>query len=650
METQPRSVGDYLNQAEFVVPAYQRPYQWTTDLLEGLWSDLGELYTGSNRKQHYIGVLLSVQEAAPAVAIRGSSSRQWGRHNWSLVDGQQRLVTILLLLAAIRDAGSEDVAQKAKALMTVERGARPRLLAQEEDRELFERIMLNAACELTKDESKTAVGNAYSFFRRQLQAGRESFWSPAPVTQSTPAAATGAGAIKFQQLLKVVTERLDVTDMMLGPEDQSAPAVFDAINGKRRELEPVDLLRNTVFAELNDIQLFTATWASMEAECRKVKLGGARLGTLPLFIDSYLHSLGEGASQYRLARKLNELIIEHAPMSLGARDRRAKVRHVVQEILKSFDDFKIAQSSAFDGFNGAGNSKREEKVVRTFDNISMLSSGPPLPLSLLFLRYRREGILTEAQLDRASRVLEAYLGRRVVAGEKQQLLRSHLGTVTTRLISDFGNGSPISEKVGTKPGRELPSRLLGYLNTANMPMPSDPVMEDAVRNRTDMYKLSARQKFAVLRRLNDEVAGRHIGRIYLAHRERTEPNYSIEHVFPDSFKDRASLTAEWKEQLRDWGQASRDVDELIALRNNLGNLSLVHQNSALGRRPFLNHGRKLGKRTILKDRAPDIGNSVVYTQSSSGIDVERVHWTADDVRGRAAFLAEKMKAAYPTTP
>lgn len=116
-----------------------------------------------------------------------------------------------------------------------------------------------------------------------------------------------------------------------------------------------------------------------------------------------------------------------------------------------------------------------------------------------------------------------------------------------------------------------------------------------------------------------------------------------------SAKDRASLTA-GKEQLRDWGQASRDVDELIALRNNLGNLSLVHQNSTLGRRPFLNHGLKLGKRTILKDRAPDIGNSVVYTQSSSGIDVERVHWTADDVRGRAAFLAEKMKAAYPTTP
>ncbi|KQZ88877.1 hypothetical protein ASD62_05735 [Phycicoccus sp. Root563] len=641
MDIKDSSIGVYLGQVEFVIPAYQRPYQWTNDLLEGLWSDLGEMYVGSNPKRHYLGVLLGARELNASSAVRGKQATTYGRNVWALVDGQQRLVTLLLLLAALRDAGTPAVKRDATALMTVDEPARPRLLGQEEDRELLGRILLTSNVSLSRSEAKTTVGNAYAFFTRQLAAGTTSFWKPVPVGYASSRAPRGK-EIKPAQLLRIVRERLHVTDMMLNQEDQSAPAVFDAINGKRRELEPVDLLRNTVFAELNDIQLFTSTWATMESECRQVKLGGARLGTLPLFIDSYLHSLGEGASQYRLARRLNELILEHAPMNLGADARRRKVRGVIKELVTSFDDFKVAQSSAFDGHG----STYKPAAVRALDNISMLSSGPPLPLSLLLLRYRRTNFISDAQLYDSVRVLESYLGRRIVAGEKQQLLRSHLNSVTAKVIKEFGNASTIAKKMGAGRPRTLAEILARYLNTPGMPMPSDPVLVSAVMDRVDMNKLSARQKFAVLRRLNDEVAGRHIPDIHLSRHDKTRMDYSIEHVFPDSFRDRASITQDWKDQLRDWGQVAGDVDELVGLRNNLGNLTLVHQNSALGRRAFLDKGRKHGKRRILKDRAPDVSNSVVYA-IRGGVNSDRGRWTATDVRERAVFLAQTMKTAYP---
>jgi hypothetical protein len=642
MRTDPQQVSSYLAQAEFVIPAYQRPYQWADDLLEGLWSDLGEMYVGTNTKHHYIGVLLSIAETSPVKAVRGVSPQRHGRTVWSLVDGQQRLVTILLLLAALRDWGTKAVKRDAKVLLTANDGKSPRLLGQEEDRELLTRILLTADPVLSADELRTTVGNAYGFFLRQLHAGSNTFWKPISKRASSSAPNKNQ-QINTLSLFKVVTQRLSLTDMMLDATDQSAPAVFDAINGKRRELEPVDLLRNTVFAELNDIQLFTDSWAKIETESRSVKLGGARLGTLPLFIDSYLHSLGHGASQYRLARRLNELILEQAPMNIGAQKRRAKVQAVVAEIVVGFDDFKLAQSSAFGGYEG----QRRPEAVRTLDNISMLSSGPPLPLSLLFLRYRRIRFLNDAQLLKVVRILESYLARRVVAGERQQLLRSHLGTVAGKLIKEFGNASSVGAKAGSGKAADLAKQLTTHLNAGGMAAPGDKQLATAAQTRLDMNKLSARQRFAVLRRLNDEIAGRHIDGIRLATQRKGSINYSIEHVFPDSFKDPSTITDEWKKQLKTWGQSAAQVKELISLRNNIGNYTLVHQNSALGRRAFLDVGRKHGKRRILKDRAVDVSSSVVNQRSSTGAESQRDSWTAAELRSRAKYLAAVLKAAYP---
>lgn len=634
------SVGEYLSEGQFIIPVYQRPYQWGDDLLEGLWSDLGEMYEGVNTKSHYLGVLLTSPDAAPESLLRGEGPAQLWKAAWPLVDGQQRLVTVLLLLAALRDRSSLAAKKRLKRILTTPAG--PRLVGQEEDRDLLTRILATEQLELSKSETKTRVGNAYYFFRRQLTSGRPSFWRPAkPNTEIK----TAKGLQKFHlpALVDIVLDRLDVTDMLLEPaQDQSAPAVFDAINGKRRELDPVDLLRNTVFAELDDIPLFTSTWATIETESRNVKLASARLGTLPLFIDSYLHSLGESASQHRIARRLNELILKHAPLSLGAATRRKRMRDVVQEIVDSFDDFKVCQSTSFRGYSGTYGAE----VVRAVDNINMLSSGPPLPLCLLFIRHNRLGKLRDHHLLGACRHLESYLGRRVVVGAKQQLLRSHLTSVTKQLIKEFGNASDIGPRKGKAAIGQLPDRLAQLLATQGMPMPTNSEVVAAVTGRCDMNKLSARQKFAILRRLNDQMAGRHVPNIDIQARDGKSGGHSIEHVFPDSFRTPADITPGWQAQLRQWGAKRATVRATIRLRNNLGNYTLVHHNSALGRRPFLDAGRMKGKRHYLGDRAPDLSVMVLNVPSRGG-RVQRTQWMADDINARAVQMAADLRKAYP---
>lgn len=93
----------------FMVPLYQRKYQWGDERLVPFWEDVAakaaEVLEGESKFEHYMGALIlaPVDKAAkfaftPIVQV---------------VDGQQRLTTFQLFLAALREvararAGSPD--------------------------------------------------------------------------------------------------------------------------------------------------------------------------------------------------------------------------------------------------------------------------------------------------------------------------------------------------------------------------------------------------------------------------------------------------------------------------------------------------------------------------------------------------------------
>lgn len=86
---------------QYIVPLYQRPYQWGKKQLQDLWKDIIELTEDrldGQRSSHFIGSLVL---APPPASIAG------GVTTYLVVDGQQRLTTLSLLLAAIRDYRNE---------------------------------------------------------------------------------------------------------------------------------------------------------------------------------------------------------------------------------------------------------------------------------------------------------------------------------------------------------------------------------------------------------------------------------------------------------------------------------------------------------------------------------------------------------------
>jgi uncharacterized protein with ParB-like and HNH nuclease domain len=73
----------------YQIPRYQRPYKWADEQIDKLWDDLTEAYDNEN-ESYFLG---SVITASP----KDSSSYL------DVVDGQQRITTLMILFAVVRD-------------------------------------------------------------------------------------------------------------------------------------------------------------------------------------------------------------------------------------------------------------------------------------------------------------------------------------------------------------------------------------------------------------------------------------------------------------------------------------------------------------------------------------------------------------------
>jgi hypothetical protein len=295
MKTDSIEVGRVLQDPrKLTVPIYQRQYAWKEDRLQPLWDDLvskaDELLEGPPKFQHYMGALI----LAP-----GSDGYSVGRiTSVQVVDGQQRLSTFQLFLAALRHVAMEWKQEGiVKALdvyifndeRSVEADAtladRLKLVPTPADRSIF-RDLMTEPFETVRSRHSDAFyknGNiikgqaprallAYLYFREKI--GHYAAWGSdeqdddtldvermmaAIITKSDPAAGTRLQALADALLIqfKLVIINLE--------EGDDAQVIFETLNSRGEPLLAMDLVRNNIFhrAEAQGEQaegLFETRW------------------------------------------------------------------------------------------------------------------------------------------------------------------------------------------------------------------------------------------------------------------------------------------------------------------------------------------------------------------------------------------------------
>lgn len=141
---------DFLRKSpQFVIPIYQRTYSWTEKECRQLWDDI--LRTGSNGdiSAHFVGSIVYIEKGIYQVSSQSPLL---------VIDGQQRLTTVTLLIAALARALDQFDEEKREPLD----GFSPRklrnyyLLNPEEEGEKYYKLILS---QTDKGSLTSIVGN-----------------------------------------------------------------------------------------------------------------------------------------------------------------------------------------------------------------------------------------------------------------------------------------------------------------------------------------------------------------------------------------------------------------------------------------------------------------------------------------------------------
>jgi uncharacterized protein with ParB-like and HNH nuclease domain len=154
---------------QFVIPVFQRDYSWTEAECEQLWNDVISIASDPTDRGHFLGSVVYIST--------GDTSAGFTR--WLLIDGQQRVTTLVLLLTALRDhleesdwSGDDDgpTAKRVDAYFlknVQEEGNRLHKLVLRRHNQLTLQALINRT--EPPAEPSDRIRENYEFFRDQLR-------------------------------------------------------------------------------------------------------------------------------------------------------------------------------------------------------------------------------------------------------------------------------------------------------------------------------------------------------------------------------------------------------------------------------------------------------------------------------------------------
>ncbi|GAA7047874.1 DUF262 domain-containing protein [Helicobacter pylori] len=220
----------------FSIPVYQRNYTWEEENCEKLLQDIVSI--SQNKKTHFMGSITYILH----LIDDEKSLRQL--QEFVIIDGQQRVTTIMLLLKAIETKiQNEGIKKEIDNLLNLS-GQRLRLKPIKSDKEAFDLVMQNRLHEL---QGVSHIRNNYKFFTKEL----ERYISKGYRIEEIYGA--------FLRL-KIVAIGLE-----LGEDDPQV--VFESINATGVQLKGLDLIRNyLMMGENSDKQkhLYDTYWVPLE--------------------------------------------------------------------------------------------------------------------------------------------------------------------------------------------------------------------------------------------------------------------------------------------------------------------------------------------------------------------------------------------------
>lgn len=366
----------------YVIPVFQRHYSWTKENWKKLWDDLMDI--SQEGRSHFLGSIVCISdEHMPGVPP-----------SYQVIDGQQRLMTLAILLCAMRHAAKKEEWHKLAAeieenflIHKFEKNSeRYRIYPRMRDRQIYTTLVDNSDLEIgTFSNSESLLNKAYVYFRKQLH------------NDSSHDISCLDNENQLQRIFEAIKTQLDFVIIILGPEDPYK--IFKSLNSTGLDLNQGDLIRNHVFmaiAEKEQDAFDDNHWVQLEKYFEeKGKLDGKLFAS---FFRDVLMSSGEYVQENEVFKKFENRYPRKdiEPFSLANTLNNQAMQY---NIIRGMDVHPLIHV---------------EKALKDIRDLKITAS---YPLILALFRKYQEKKLTDEELTQALQAIASFVIRRHVCRE-----------------------------------------------------------------------------------------------------------------------------------------------------------------------------------------------------------------------------------------
>ncbi len=497
---------------QYRIPLFQRTYSWGETQWTRLWDDILGIYGEDESITHFVG----------SAVTQSMGSAAGGVIKFSVIDGQQRLTTLMILLCAIRDQAGRESDRWGNLPEAIQKTYLINEFADYPDeRNKLAPTMRDAApfrAMIDGDApGETRIGAARRYFSRALSRGD-----------------VNGAPLDLRKLVNCIASRLDMVSITLDGND-NPNRIFESLNYTGLTLDAADLIRNYMFMNILDPQKQDAAyekyWYPMQESLDRRQ---------ERFFWRYLMMDG---SLIKLER---DVIFDGVRNLIGP----GVDDDAIINALKEFHEFSDYYLEAVLPIAHGKNRAISERIHR----LHQWGVDAADTFLMKAISHVRLGHIGANELEAVIEMIESFVVRRHVTGFTQSGLRN----IFARMLreAEFNENSFVESSL----------HVLRNYRWAND--------QDFIQGflRRELYVANARypRAWIILSTLE-----RSLERSLRLKEPPNLENASIEHIMPQN------LTRQWRDAL-----GPNSVEIHSRLIHTLGNLTLTGYNSEMSDKPF----------------------------------------------------------------
>lgn len=372
-----KDVKGVLSSNYYNIPRFQRPYSWAREHIEDYWNDT---IAESDEDDYFIGSMVIYRINSDVCGV---------------VDGQQRMTTIMMLLCALRDEmineGYEDLARGIHSLLE-----RPNIdnkpvyvLTTETSYPYFQEYILKYEKSDIFVKAKAEEKNLSSAFCQIKEL----------VKNSIDAIRNDPSFIGNKRTEKIKNRLLEIRDKILSPKlifvelenEDDAYAIFETLNTRGKELGVSDLIKTLL--------------------TRLIKTKNVGIDTVAFQWGRIVDCIGDSSEELDLNTFIHHFwlsMYEYLPVKKLYKSAKKVIRKTnAQSFLNELE----ADSTTYREINEPSYrvwEKGESEIKRSLEAYKIFKIKQDIPMVLAVMRDYKKGILKQKDVDRILRAIEHF--------------------------------------------------------------------------------------------------------------------------------------------------------------------------------------------------------------------------------------------------